>query len=456
MSASSASVRSAHTPDAVDQTVDARVLEERARWAMRIHDGLTQTVTSAVLELQTLRTRILADPAGAVASLSAVEAAIRADLREIRQMLFDLYEDQRPPEPPMATFVDELLARWGLPARVTIDGDVDDVPLGVLETAHAVLAESLANAAKHAGTSDVAVHIAASAAQMRIEVIDRGLGIGDRRRRRSALRAQHDAGPRRGYRWNLGDRIDARGRDPCGRAPSRRRARRGTMRILIVDDHALVRRGMAYVVKEGFPDADVVEAEGAAAALDVMRIKAADLALVDVRMPDLDGLELLRAMKLEWPDVPVIMLSTYENAPYVKRALSDGAAGYLLKDATPEDLGQAINVAISGGGNVLSPRVIQNLFEDVESSGGQTTNGHPRSRRTEYNLTQREHDILALLSEGRSNRSIAQNLYLSEKTVKAHLAAIFRKLGVTNRTQAAMMAVQLGVGPVPGAVTGTD
>jgi two-component system NarL family response regulator len=216
---------------------------------------------------------------------------------------------------------------------------------------------------------------------------------------------------------------------------------------LIVDDHALVRRGMSYVVKEGFPDADVVEADGAASALELMRKKAADLALVDVRMPDLDGLELLRAIKLEWPGVPVIMLSTYENAPYVKRALSDGAAGYLLKDATPEDLGQAINVAISGGGNVLSPRVIQNLFEDVESSTA-GVNGHGRTRRTEYNLTQREHDILALLSEGRSNRSIAQNLYLSEKTVKAHLAAIFRKLGVTNRTQAAMMAVQLGVGPV--------
>ena len=227
------------------------------------------------------------------------------------------------------------------------------------------------------------------------------------------------------------------------------------MRILIVDDHALVRRGMSYVVKEGFPDADVVEAEGATAALELMRVKVADLALVDVRMPDLDGLELLRAIKTEWPDVPVIMLSTYENAPYVKRALSDGAAGYLLKDATPEDLGQAINVAISGGGNVLSPRVIQNLFEDVESSG-QNANGHGRVRRTEYNLTQREHDILGLLSEGRSNRSIAQALYLSEKTVKAHLAAIFRKLGVTNRTQAAMMAVQLGVGPVPGAVGGPE
>jgi DNA-binding NarL/FixJ family response regulator len=220
------------------------------------------------------------------------------------------------------------------------------------------------------------------------------------------------------------------------------------MRILIVDDHALVRRGMNYVVKEGFPDADVVEAESSAAALEVLHAgPAADLALVDVRMPDLDGLELLRAIKAEWAEMPVIMISTYENAPYVKRALADGAAGYLLKDATPEDLSQAINVALSGSGNVLSPRVIQNLFEDQESAIG--SNGH---RRNEYSLTQREHDILALLAEGRSNREIAQRLYLSEKTVKAHLAAIFRKLGVTNRTQAAMMAVQMGVGPMPGAL----
>ena len=214
------------------------------------------------------------------------------------------------------------------------------------------------------------------------------------------------------------------------------------MRILIVDDHALVRRGMSYVVKEGFPDADVSEAGSAAAALVILRAEKVDMALVDVRMPDLDGLDLLRTVKAEWPDIPVIMLSTYENAPYVKRALSDGASGYLLKDATPEDLSQAINVAMSGSGNVLSPRVIQNLFDDAES------NSH-NGRRSEFSLTQRENDILGLLSEGRSNRDIASNLFLSEKTVKAHLAAIFRKLGVTNRTQAAMAAVSMGVGPHP-------
>jgi two-component system, NarL family, response regulator len=223
------------------------------------------------------------------------------------------------------------------------------------------------------------------------------------------------------------------------------------MRIMVVDDHALVRRGMAYVVKEGFPEADVVEAESSAVALEVLHGGTkVDLALVDVRMPDLDGLELLRAIKGEWAEMPVIMLSTYENAPYVKRALADGASGYLLKDATPEDLSQAINVAMSGSGNVLSPRVIQNLFEDQQ--GGSNDN----SRRNEYSLTQREHDILAQLAEGRSNREIAQSLFLSEKTVKAHLAAIFRKLGVTNRTQAAMMAVQMGVGPIPGALAVND
>lgn len=231
------------------------------------------------------------------------------------------------------------------------------------------------------------------------------------------------------------------------------------MKILVVDDHALVRRGMTYVVKEGFPDAEVMEAESTVAALEILHGgKTFDLMLVDVRMPDLDGLELLRSVKAEWPDVPVIMLSTYENAPYVKRALSDGASGYLLKDATPEDLAQAINVAMSGSGNVLSPRVIQNLFDDALQTGPNGSGyGNTNDRRSTFNLTPRENDILSQLAEGKSNREIAGQLFLSEKTVKAHLAAIFRKLGVTNRTQAAMAAVHMGVGPVvPGSLAHVD
>ena len=219
------------------------------------------------------------------------------------------------------------------------------------------------------------------------------------------------------------------------------------MKILIVDDHALVRRGMGHVVRESFPDAEIVEAGGASEALAAMTA-GVDVALVDVRMPDADGLELLHEMKSKWADVPVIMLSSFDHAHYVRRALAEGAAGYMLKDATPEDLAQAIKVALSGGGNVLSPKVIQNLFESVEGQNGTSNgNGSPTQPRPTSSLTQRETDILALLAEGKSNRDISRALFLSEKTVKAHLAAIFRKLGVTNRTQAAMAAVSMGIGP---------
>jgi len=214
------------------------------------------------------------------------------------------------------------------------------------------------------------------------------------------------------------------------------------MKVLIVDDHTLVRHGIALLVRECFADSEVREAGSADEAVDLLKEEPVDVALVDVRMPDRDGLELLREIKGTWPKVPVIMLTTFDHSTYVRQALSDGADGYMLKDASPEDLDQAIRVAISGGGNVLSARAIRSLFEgNVSSEQDRDQHVRPES------LTQRETDILALLAEGRSNREIARSLFLSEKTVKAHLAAVFRKLGVANRTQAAMAAVGMGMGP---------
>jgi DNA-binding NarL/FixJ family response regulator len=216
------------------------------------------------------------------------------------------------------------------------------------------------------------------------------------------------------------------------------------MRLLLVDDHTLVRKGIATVLQQRFPEADVLEAEGADDAVEVLKDDTTvDIALVDVRMPTRDGLELLKEIKGSWPDIRVIMLTSFDHARYVKAALAEGADGYMLKDASPEDLDQAIRVAMAGGGNVLSARAMRALFED---EGGSSVDDEDMPKRPE-NLTKRELDILALLAEGRSNREISRHLFLSEKTVKAHLAAVFRKLGVTNRTQAAMAAVGMGMGP---------
>jgi signal transduction histidine kinase len=161
----------------VAHTVDSLMLQERTRWAIRIHDGLTQSVTSAILELQTLQHRIETEPEAALATLKEIELAVREDLKQIREILFELYEGTPHREPPITAFVADLVQRWHLPARVSIEGDVDQISDTELEIANAVVAEALANAAKHSGSLEVSVRIRAGRGKLRIEVEDRGQGI---------------------------------------------------------------------------------------------------------------------------------------------------------------------------------------------------------------------------------------------------------------------------------------
>jgi DNA-binding NarL/FixJ family response regulator len=216
------------------------------------------------------------------------------------------------------------------------------------------------------------------------------------------------------------------------------------MKVLLIDDHLLVRRSLAHLLTTTVEGVEVTEAGSAAEALEALAREPHDVALVDVRMPGRDGLDLLREIRATWPDVAVIILSGYDNGEYVNQALHEGAAGYLLKDTSPEDLVQALMVARSGSGNVLSPRAVRNMFE-ASAARREEAELHP----DDAGLTRRERDVLALLAKGCSNREISKQLFLSEKTVKAHLAAVFRKLGVTNRTQAAMAALAMGLGPMP-------
>jgi DNA-binding NarL/FixJ family response regulator len=225
------------------------------------------------------------------------------------------------------------------------------------------------------------------------------------------------------------------------------------MKVLLVDDHTLVRRGLTHLLVSCIPGAEVTEAGGTEEAVEILRSSPHDVALVDIRMPGRDGLELLRDIRASYPKLPVIMLSSYDNGDYVKAALAEGAAGYLLKDTTPEDLVQAIAVALSGAGNVLSPRAVRNMFDGPPTQDQKTRD---ESAHLDAGLTRRESDVLRLLSTGCSNREISRHLFLSEKTVKAHLAAVFRKLGVTNRTQAAMAAVAMGIGAPPSATMGAN
>jgi two-component system, NarL family, nitrate/nitrite sensor histidine kinase NarX len=163
---------------AVRAAVESLLHEERTRWAMQIHDGLTQAVTSAVLELQTLRHRIESDPAEAIATLKIVEDEIRADLRRIRELLFDMTSAEPGyAEPALVALVRDAMDRWHIATTLEVDGDMDRATDTVLEAAYAIVVEGLANAAKHSGTAEAIVRVHAGEDELRVEIEDRGRGV---------------------------------------------------------------------------------------------------------------------------------------------------------------------------------------------------------------------------------------------------------------------------------------
>jgi two-component system, NarL family, sensor kinase len=164
----------------VAEAVEARLAEERARWAMQIHDGLTQSVTSALLELEAFRTRMKTDPEGALAGLQEIQDAIRQDLERIREVLFRLTEESLPAETSHATLAAiarTAADRWGVEARVYVEGDVGTVGGDVMDAALGIVHEAVTNAAKHAGSPNVVVRVNVDAGGLRIDIEDHGRGI---------------------------------------------------------------------------------------------------------------------------------------------------------------------------------------------------------------------------------------------------------------------------------------
>jgi len=202
--------------------------------------------------------------------------------------------------------------------------------------------------------------------------------------------------------------------------------------ILIADDHDVVRAGLKTLLS----DSDiriVAEATGGDAALKLVKKHKPDLVLLDVRMPEGSGLDCLARIKLDMPNTPVVMFSGYDNPTYVARAVALGAAGYLSKGATRTELINAIRAAASGD-TIWSREELRRVTGALAA---------PRTASdTEVSLTKRESEVLKQLAFGLTNKEIAQSLGISYETVKEHVQHILRKIGVSDRTQAAVWAVR--------------
>ncbi|HEV2060013.1 MAG TPA: response regulator transcription factor [Solirubrobacteraceae bacterium] len=211
------------------------------------------------------------------------------------------------------------------------------------------------------------------------------------------------------------------------------------VRVLIADDQPLMRTGLRKVL-ESEPGIEVAgEAADGLQAVDASRLRRPDVVLMDIRMPILDGIEATRRIVALGTGARVLILTTYDLDEYVFAALRAGASGFLLKDRPPEELLAAITV-VAGGEALLSPSVTRRLVEEFARRPG-TEDAPP----TLAELTTRELEVLRLIARGQSNREVADNLVLSEATVKTHVGNVLRKLGLRDRVQAVVFAYEHGI-----------
>ncbi len=210
------------------------------------------------------------------------------------------------------------------------------------------------------------------------------------------------------------------------------------IRLLVVDDHTVVRQSMRFLFDQE-PDIEVVgEAATGAAAVPMVAVAQPDVVLLDLFLPDLDGVVVLQQIRQGSPDVRVVMLTSAPDDAHLVTALRAGATSYLQKTA---EIGEVLATvrAAARGESTLPPGVTTRLLTAMRDEARQP---HPVDR-----LTPRERDVLAALAGGRSNREIARTLRIGEETVKSHLSSVLAKLGVADRTQAAIYALRHGIGP---------
>lgn len=201
-----------------------------------------------------------------------------------------------------------------------------------------------------------------------------------------------------------------------------------SIRVFSVDDHPLLREGIATLVNNQ-PDMVLVgEASTGAEAIQQFKQHAPDVTLLDLRLPDMSGIDVLIAIRSEFPEARIVMLTTFEGDVEVQRALQAGARGYLLKNMPPVELLDVIR-QVHEGKKRIPPEIASQLLEHLSDEG----------------LTEREVEVLREVADGNRNREIAERLFISEETVKVHIKHIMEKLGAADRTQAVAIGVRRGI-----------
>ena len=424
-----------------ERSRELSVVQERSRLARDLHDAVTQKLFSI---------RAHARAAAVLAAREPVDATrVRAEIEVVGELGAEAHAELRavidglaPPDLEAAGLA-ESLRRYAVLA-----GRAHGVPVTftaaclppLSEKAEAALyrvaQEALHNALRHAGASGVTVTLAKTPRQVVLEVSDDGHGFAPGRAVRRPRARALDARARRGGGRAAGHQVQPEGNhgadDRPGEGGPMTEPKTGPISVLIVDDHPVVRRGLRVLleVQDGIEVAG--EAGDGATALALAAELTPDVVLLDLKLPGMDGIAVLTELKAKDSAARVLVLTSATEPASASLALRSGAAGVVYKDVDPDALVRAIR-SVHDGHLLLAPEAAGSL---VRNGGGwNPVDGLDA-------LTGREREVLAEIAKGRSNREIARALTVSEKTVKAHVSSVLAKLGVQDRTQAALVAVR--------------
>ncbi|HLK59285.1 MAG TPA: hybrid sensor histidine kinase/response regulator transcription factor, partial [Chthonomonadaceae bacterium] len=448
-----------------------------------MHDTVAQALAALVLQLEIVQTRLdSGEPAAAVEMLTNARTQARKGLEDTRRAVKGLSPASLE-KLTTAQAIQEEVRRFeeetGVSARFVLTGEEQPLPPDQQVALLRITQEALTNARKHAQAQRVRVGLQFGAESILLLVEDDGVGFDlgaagsldteggyglfgmNERARLLDGTLEIDSTP--GWGTRIRATLPYRAASPL---PSPRREGEGTplstgelpnalasgpirvpitsaptpdndarIRVLIADDHAMMRQGIRAMLEADGETVVVGEAGDGAEAATLARVLRPDVVLMDLQMPGVDGIEGLKRIHADQPELPVVILTTFQNEESVSAALAAGARGFLLKDTEPANVIAAVQAARRGEAT-LSPAVTEQLAALASGQG---------SRTDAETLNDREREVLQLLALGARNKEIAAQLFITPRTVEYHLGNIFGKLGVSNRTEAARAALERGL-----------
>ncbi|PEY29506.1 histidine kinase [Bacillus cereus] len=422
----------------VSQVERITLLEERDRLSKDLHDTMGHSYTSIIMGMETLRAELKTNEGEQ--KLDSLLQLARNSMEEVRMYLhqMDLPQESLPLTVMLQQLTEEFEEHTEVNVRTRIIGEEYMVSKQSKMTLYRSLQEALTNAVRHGQSTEIIVSLHFEPQQIRLDVQDNGCGVEDwkdgfglsaMKERMIQLQGRVTVYSQKGEGTLISCLLPKMVELPNER-----------IRLCIVDDHSFIRESL-HTILNGQEDLQVVGmAEDGEQAVELCESLKPDIVLMDLEMPNLDGIHATKIIKGKWPDIRVLILSTFQDTERAKEIIRNGADGYLLKSINSLELAESIRLVYRGG-TMINHDLFHRMWEENEETGSVES----KSDGKEFGLTKRELEVLNLLSQGSRYKTIASKLYLSNGTVRNYASNLYEKLGVKNREEAVQKAKETGL-----------